>query len=186
MRTWKLVVCPAVIAVAVLFSAACGGSGEKAKPTEGPNPPQGAVETAKPNDQQPTEIRQYASALLRIKADGDDKLNEVMASVPDMQTLSAEQWWSEAERLYGEGSILMAEYAGELRALDPPEEFRMLHERFIASAENYQELFQRRLLAAQDRDSAGVARVGADALDLSTELDELNAEFTQMLNQVLE
>jgi S1-C subfamily serine protease len=48
MRTWKLVVYPAVIAVAVLFSAACGGSGEKAKPTEGPNPPQGAVETAGP------------------------------------------------------------------------------------------------------------------------------------------
>ena len=48
MRTWKLVVYPAVIAVAVLFSAACGGSGEKAKPTGGPNPPQGAVETAKP------------------------------------------------------------------------------------------------------------------------------------------
>jgi len=48
MRTWKLVVYPAVIAVAVLFSAACGGSGEKAKPTEGPNPPQGAVEKANP------------------------------------------------------------------------------------------------------------------------------------------
>jgi len=48
MRTWKLVVYPAVIAVAVLFSAACGGSGEKAKPTEGTNPPQGAVEKANP------------------------------------------------------------------------------------------------------------------------------------------
>ena len=48
MRTWKLVVYPAVIAVAVLFSAACGGSGEKAKLTEGSNPPQGAVEKANP------------------------------------------------------------------------------------------------------------------------------------------
>jgi S1-C subfamily serine protease len=50
MRTWKLVVYPAVIAAAVLFSAACGGSGEKAKPTEGPNPPQSPVETAGPLD----------------------------------------------------------------------------------------------------------------------------------------
>ena len=186
MRTWKLVVYPAVIAIAVLFSAACGGSGEKAKPTEGPNPPRGVVETAKPNDSQQTEIRQYASALLRIKADGDDKLNEVMASIPDMQTLSAEQWWSEAERVYGEGSILMAEYAGELRALDPPEELRTWHERFIAWAENYHEVFQRGVLAAQARDSAEVQRVLADGLDLSSELDELSTEFAEMLNQALE
>ena len=48
MRTWKLVVYPAVIAAAVLFSAACGGSGEEAKPTEGPNPPHSPVETAGP------------------------------------------------------------------------------------------------------------------------------------------
>jgi hypothetical protein len=48
MRTWKLVVYPAVIAVAVLFSMACGGAGEKAKPTEGPKPPQGAVTKANP------------------------------------------------------------------------------------------------------------------------------------------
>ena len=54
MRTWRLVVYPAVIVVAVLFSAACGGSGEKAKPTEGPNPPQGAVETAGSLDVTPT------------------------------------------------------------------------------------------------------------------------------------
>jgi len=58
MRTWKLVVYPAVIAIAVLFSAACGGSGEKAKPTEGPNPPQGAVEKAKPT----------ATAMVEAKA----------------------------------------------------------------------------------------------------------------------
>ena len=45
MRTWKLVVYPAVIAVAVLFSAACGGSDKEAKPTEAPSPPQGLVET---------------------------------------------------------------------------------------------------------------------------------------------
>ncbi len=46
MRTWKLVVYPAVITVAVLFSAACGGSGEKAGPTESPASPQSPVETA--------------------------------------------------------------------------------------------------------------------------------------------
>jgi S1-C subfamily serine protease len=45
MRTWKLVIYPAVIAVAVLFSAACGGSSEKSNPTVAPSPPQGSVET---------------------------------------------------------------------------------------------------------------------------------------------
>jgi len=48
MHTWKLAVYPAVIAVAVLLSAACGGSGKEAEPTGSPSPPQSPVETAGP------------------------------------------------------------------------------------------------------------------------------------------
>jgi S1-C subfamily serine protease len=61
MHTWKLAVYPAVIAVAVLLSAACGGSGKEAEPTGSPSPPQSPVETAGPLD-----VEQLAESVVMV------------------------------------------------------------------------------------------------------------------------
>ena len=61
MRTWKLAVYPAVIAAVVLFSAACGGSGDKAEPTGSPSPPQGVVETTGP-----LSVEQLAESIVMV------------------------------------------------------------------------------------------------------------------------